>query len=60
MSTQHPDQATLEKLIALGQCADDELRIGDILGSLKVNPYVCAIHPFQEFEGRSCALRPRG
>jgi len=50
MSTQRPDQVTLEKLIALGQCADVDRRIGDILGSLKENPYVCSIHPFQEFE----------
>ena len=50
MSTQRPDQATLEKLIALGQCADDDPRIGGILALLKANPYVCSIHPFQEFE----------
>ena len=30
MSTQRPDHATLEKLIALGQCADDDPRIGDM------------------------------
>jgi len=50
MNAKAPDQATLGKLIALGQCADDDLRIGDILVSLKENPYVSTIHPFQEFE----------
>lgn len=50
MNTQRPDQTTLKKLIVLGQCADDDARIGDILGSLKENPYVSTIHPFQEFE----------
>src|SRR5207247_1981604 len=50
MSTQRPDQVTLERLIALGQCADNDPRIGDMLDSLKVNPYVCSIHPFQDFE----------
>ena len=50
MNTQHPDQATLEELIALGHCADNDPRIGDLLGSLKVNTYVSTIHPFQDFE----------
>jgi hypothetical protein len=50
MSTQRPDQATLEQLTALGQCADDDLRIGDMLGSLKVIPYVRSIHGLQSFE----------
>ena len=40
----------MEKLIALGHCADDDPRIGDMLGSLKVNPYVCSIHGLQSFE----------
>ena len=50
MRTQRPDQVTLEKLIELGQCADDDPRIGDLLSSLKVNPYVCSTHPFQDFD----------
>jgi hypothetical protein len=50
MSVQRPDETTLKKLIALGQCADDDVGIADILGSLKENPYVCSIHSFQEFE----------
>lgn len=40
MSTQRPDQATLEKLIALSQCADGDARIGELLGALKANAYV--------------------
>jgi len=50
MNTQRPDQTTLEKLIALGQCADGDARIGELLGSLKANAYVASIHPFQDFE----------
>jgi hypothetical protein len=50
MNTQRPDQTTLEKLIALGQCADCDARIGDLLGALKANAYVAIIHPFQDFE----------
>ena len=50
MNTLRPDQETLEKLIALGNCADDERRIGDMLGLLKVNPYLCSIHGLQSFE----------
>ena len=50
MNTQRPNQATLGKLIALGQCADDDPRIGDILASLRANSYVRSIHPFQNFE----------
>ncbi len=50
MNTQRPDQTTLEKLIALGQCADCDARIGDLLGALKANAYVATIHPFQDFE----------
>ena len=50
MNTQLPDQATLETLIALGQSVDDNPRIGDMLGSLKVNPYVRSIHGLQSFE----------
>ncbi len=50
MSTQRPDQTTLEKLLALGQCADGDPRIGILLCSFKDNPYVCSIHPFQNFE----------
>lgn len=63
MNTQRPDETTLKKLVALGQCADDDARIGDILGSLKENPYVSTIHPFQDFEwlheiswGDACAV----
>jgi hypothetical protein len=44
-----PDQATLEKLVALGQCADDDARLGEMLASLKGSIYVCSIQPFQEF-----------
>ncbi len=50
MSARRPDQPTLEKLIALGQCADGDARIADILGTLKSNAYVANIHPFQDFE----------
>ncbi len=50
MSAQRPDQPTLENLIALGQCADGDARIADILGSLRSNAYVSSIHPFQDFE----------
>lgn len=50
MNTHRPDQPTLEKLIALGQCVDGDARIADILGSLKSNAYVSSIHPFQDFE----------
>ena len=50
MNHQRPDQPTLEKLIALDQCADGDARIGDILGSVKSNAYVSSIHPFQDFE----------
>ncbi|MDI1336146.1 MAG: hypothetical protein PSU94_08200 [Lacunisphaera sp.] len=50
MSTQRPDQTTLEKLIALGRCLDGDARIGEILGALKANAYVSTIHPFQDFE----------
>lgn len=35
MSTPRPDQTTFEKLIALGQCADGDARIGELLGALK-------------------------
>jgi hypothetical protein len=44
-----PNQATLEKLIALGQCEGDDARLGEILARLKGNIYVCSIQPFQEF-----------
>jgi hypothetical protein len=50
MTTQRPDQTTLEKLIALGQCADGDARIGEFLGALKADAYVVSIHPFQDFE----------
>ena len=50
MSSQRPDQLTLEKLIALGQCADGEARLGELLGALKANAFVASIHPFQDFE----------
>ena len=50
MNTQRPDQATLEKLIALGQCADDDPRISDALGTLKGNAYFCSIPGLQSFE----------
>jgi hypothetical protein len=50
MSTLRPDQPTLEKLIALGQCADGDARISELLGALKANAYVARIHPFQDFE----------
>lgn len=50
MNTQGPDQATLGKLIALGHCADDAPQLGDMIGSLRGNSYVSAIHPFLEFE----------
>jgi hypothetical protein len=50
MSTLCPNQATLEKLIALGQCADGDARISELLGTLKANAYVASIHPFQDFE----------
>lgn len=50
MSTQRPDQATLEKLIALGQCVDADARSGELLGSLKANAYVCSIRGLQSFE----------
>lgn len=40
----------LEKLIALGQCADGDARIGELLGELKSDAYVVSIHPFQDFE----------
>jgi hypothetical protein len=45
----HPDQATLGKFVSLGQCADDDHRLGDMLVSLKGNSYVCSMQPFQEF-----------
>jgi len=50
MSTERPDQTTLEKLIALGQCVDGDARIGELLGALKENAYVANTHPFQDFE----------
>lgn len=50
MSTQRPDEATLERLIVLGQCADGDARAGELLGALKANDYVASIHPFQDFE----------
>jgi hypothetical protein len=50
MSIQRPDQPTLEKLIALGQCADGDARAGELLDSLKAHAYVASIHPFQDFE----------
>lgn len=50
MDPQRPDQPTLEKLIALGNCADGDVRIGEILGALKANAYVSSMHPFQDFE----------
>lgn len=50
MSTQRPDQATLERLIALGQCVDGDARIGGLLAALKANAYVASTHPFQDFE----------
>ena len=50
MNNQRPDKTTLEKLIALGQCADGDARIGELLGALKANAYVSGIHPFQDFE----------
>ncbi len=50
MSSQRPDQQTLEKLIALGQCADGDACIGELLSALKDNAYVASIHPFQDFE----------
>jgi hypothetical protein len=50
MSGQNPDQTTLEKLIALGQCAEGDTRIGELLGALKANAFVTSIHPFQDFE----------
>lgn len=50
MNTPRPDQPTLEKLIALGQCADGDSQIGELLGALKANAYVASIHPFQAFE----------
>lgn len=50
MSTERPDQTTLENLIALGQCVDGESRLGELLGALKSDAYVGSIHPFQDFE----------
>jgi hypothetical protein len=50
MSSQRPDQPTLEKLIALGECADGEQRIGELLASFKANDYAANIHPFQDFD----------
>jgi hypothetical protein len=50
MNTLRPDQSTLEKLTALGQCANGDARIGELLGALKANAYVASIHPFQDFE----------
>ena len=50
MSPQCPDQPTLEKLIALGQCPDGDARIGELLGGLKANACGVSIHPSQDFE----------
>ena len=50
MNIERPDQTTLDKLIALGQCVDGDARTGELLGSLKANAYVDNIHPFQDFE----------
>jgi hypothetical protein len=50
MNAQRPDQPTLGKLIALGQCAAGDARIGELLGAVEANAYVTNIHPFQEFE----------
>ena len=50
MNAHRPDQTTLERLITLGQCADGDARIGELLGALKANAYVANIHPFQDFE----------
>jgi hypothetical protein len=50
MSGQRPEQPTLEKLITLGQGAEGDVRIGELLGTLKANAYVASIHPFQDFE----------
>lgn len=50
MSDQRPDQPTLEKLIALGQCADGDARISEVFAALKPDVYVANIHPFQDFE----------
>lgn len=50
MNTKAPDKLTMDKLIALGKCADGDARIGELLGALKANAYVASIHPFQDFE----------
>jgi hypothetical protein len=50
VSNQRPDQLTLEKLVALGQCTDGEPRIGELLACLRANAYVTSIHAFQDFE----------
>jgi hypothetical protein len=63
MSSQRPNQPTLDMLVALGQCASGEPRIGEFLISLRSNDYVASIHPFQDFEwlreipwGDACAV----
>lgn len=50
MNTKAPDKLTMDKLIALGKCADGDARIGELLGAAKANTYVANIHPFQDFE----------
>lgn len=50
MNTPLPDQPTLERLIALGHCADGDARIGELLSALKSDAHVASIHPFHDFE----------
>jgi hypothetical protein len=50
MNPHRPDPPTFEKLIALGQCADDDARMAELLSALKADAYVAGIHPFQNFE----------
>jgi hypothetical protein len=50
MNMQRPDERTLDRLIALGQCGDSDSRTAEILSSLKVITFVSSIHQFHDFE----------
>ncbi len=50
MLSQPPDQATSEKRITLGRCADGDAQVSEMLSSLKTNDFVCNIQPFPDCE----------
>ena len=50
MNAQRPEQTTLEKMVALGKCADGNASLEENVGALKANVYVGSIQPFQDFE----------